>query len=158
MLVVEQNVQSALAVADRVYVIDRGRIVHRGPAAALRDDAARRVELLGRLTHDRAAAARRPARPSATPAALLRPQVTFSLEADFTVDAPGVVGVMGPNGSGKTTLFELITGSNVPTAGRVLVDGQDIHAVRYGERDRARDPLPPVVPGARFRRTPARSD
>ena len=43
---------------------------------------------------------------------------------------------MGPNGSGKTTLFELITGSNRPTAGRVRVGGQDIHRVRYGERDR----------------------
>jgi ABC-type branched-subunit amino acid transport system ATPase component len=67
---------------------------------------------------------------------LLKPQVTFSLAADFTVDGPGVIGVMGPNGSGKTTLFELITGGNTPTAGRVLVDGQDIHAVRYHERDR----------------------
>ena len=46
-LVVEQNVASALAVADTVYVLDRGRVVHRGPAAALRDDGARRAELLG---------------------------------------------------------------------------------------------------------------
>ena len=46
-LVVEQNVQSALAVADRVYVMSRGCIVHEGPAAALRADAAQRVELLG---------------------------------------------------------------------------------------------------------------
>jgi len=67
---------------------------------------------------------------------VLRRRVTFSLEADFTIDGPAVVGVMGPNGSGKTTLFELITGSNAPDAGRVLIDGQDIHAVRYGERDR----------------------
>ncbi|MEO6747632.1 MAG: ATP-binding cassette domain-containing protein [Caldimonas sp.] len=67
---------------------------------------------------------------------LIRPRATFTLEADFTVDGPGIVGVMGPNGSGKTTLFELITGSNRPTAGRVRVCGQDIHAVRYGERDR----------------------
>jgi ABC-type Na+ transport system ATPase subunit NatA len=67
---------------------------------------------------------------------LLKRQVTFSLAADFTIDKPGVVGVMGPNGSGKTTLFELITGSNLPTAGRVLVDGQDIHQVRTRERDR----------------------
>ena len=66
----------------------------------------------------------------------VRREVTFSLEADFTIDAPCVVGVMGPNGSGKTTLFELITGSNVPSSGRVVVAGQDIHAVRYGERDR----------------------
>src|SRR3954462_12751782 len=43
---------------------------------------------------------------------------------------------MGPNGSGKTTLFELITGGNRPTSGRVRVNGQDIHAVRYDERDR----------------------
>ena len=46
-VVVEQNVQSALAVADRVYVMSRGCIVHEGPAEALRDDAAQRVELLG---------------------------------------------------------------------------------------------------------------
>jgi ABC-type branched-subunit amino acid transport system ATPase component len=67
---------------------------------------------------------------------LVRRQVTFSLEADFRIDGPAVVGVMGPNGSGKTTLFELITGGNRPTSGRVLVNGQDIHAVRPRERDR----------------------
>ncbi len=46
-LVVEQNVQSALAVADRVYVLDRGRVVHHGAAGDLRDDAAQRTALLG---------------------------------------------------------------------------------------------------------------
>ncbi|MES1264371.1 MAG: ATP-binding cassette domain-containing protein, partial [Variovorax sp.] len=63
-------------------------------------------------------------------------QTTFSLEADFQIDGPGVVGVMGANGAGKTTMFELITGSNLPTSGRVMVAGQDIHRVRYRERDR----------------------
>ncbi|MBI5278873.1 MAG: ATP-binding cassette domain-containing protein [Burkholderiales bacterium] len=67
---------------------------------------------------------------------LVRPQVTFSLAADFTVEGPSVVGVMGPNGSGKTTLFELITGSNRPSGGSVRVAGQDIHAVKTRERDR----------------------
>ena len=66
----------------------------------------------------------------------LRRRQTFRLEADFAVDGPQIVGVMGPNGSGKTTLFELITGSNRPTAGRVLCCGQDIHAVKYRRRDR----------------------
>jgi ABC-type multidrug transport system ATPase subunit len=63
-------------------------------------------------------------------------KTTFRLEADFRVEKPEIVGVMGPNGSGKTTLFELITGSNAPTAGRVVCMGQDIHAVKARERDR----------------------
>ncbi len=61
---------------------------------------------------------------------------TFQLSADFRIEAPAVVGMMGPNGSGKTTLFELITGSNKPTEGEVRIEGRDIHAVRTDERDR----------------------
>jgi ABC-type multidrug transport system ATPase subunit len=61
---------------------------------------------------------------------------TFTLAADFAVEAPATIGVLGPNGSGKTTLFELVTGSNAPTSGRVLVEGRDIHRVRYDQRDR----------------------
>jgi ABC-type lipopolysaccharide export system ATPase subunit len=63
-------------------------------------------------------------------------RTTFRLEASFTVAKPEIVGVLGPNGSGKTTLFELITGSNAPTAGRVVCMGQDIHGVKARERDR----------------------
>ena len=65
-----------------------------------------------------------------------RRQVTFELQADLHVDGPGVIGVMGANGAGKTTLFELMTGGNTPTAGRVEVNGQDIHHIRYDERAR----------------------
>ena len=46
-LVVEQNVKSALAVADRAYVMNLGSIVYEGPAAALRDDPALRRKWLG---------------------------------------------------------------------------------------------------------------
>lgn len=60
----------------------------------------------------------------------------FRLEADFTIPGSQIIGVMGPNGSGKTTLFELITGSNQPTDGIVRCAGQDIHRVRYRQRDR----------------------
>jgi ABC-2 type transport system ATP-binding protein len=63
-------------------------------------------------------------------------QPTFTLQADFTIDGPGIIGVVGPNGAGKTTLFEMMTGSNTPTSGRVLVAGTDIHRVKYAGRDR----------------------
>jgi branched-chain amino acid transport system ATP-binding protein len=46
-LIVEQNVQSALEVADRAYVMDLGRIVHEGSAAELREDTVLRRRLLG---------------------------------------------------------------------------------------------------------------
>ncbi|RZI76741.1 MAG: ABC transporter ATP-binding protein [Variovorax sp.] len=46
-LVVEQNVQSALAVADRAYVMHSGTIVHEGRADALLRDAALQRQLLG---------------------------------------------------------------------------------------------------------------
>jgi len=46
-LLVEQNVASALAVADRACVMHQGRIVHEGSAVALREDAALQRQLLG---------------------------------------------------------------------------------------------------------------
>ena len=46
-LVVEQNAATALQVSDRAYVMDRGRIVHEGPAAELLADDELRVGLLG---------------------------------------------------------------------------------------------------------------
>ncbi len=67
---------------------------------------------------------------------LFHPKTTFRLEADFEIEGPSIVGVMGPNGSGKTTLFELVTGSNRPSSGSVTVAGQNIHDVKTAERDR----------------------
>ena len=46
-LLVEQNVRNALAVSDWVYIMDLGRIVHEGPARALREDDDLRARLLG---------------------------------------------------------------------------------------------------------------
>ena len=82
-----------------------------------------------------------------------RRRESFRLEADFAVAAPRTIGLLGANGSGKTTLFELLTGSNLPSAGRVLVDGKDIHKVRYAERDRLAIHYHQSYQVRRFRRT-----
>jgi branched-chain amino acid transport system ATP-binding protein len=40
---------------------------------------------------------------------------------------PGQIrGLIGPNGAGKTTIFNLITGIHKPTAGSILLEGQNI--------------------------------
>ena len=48
------------------------------------------------------------------------------------------VAVAGPSGSGKTTLLGLLAGLDRPTAGRVIVDGQDLDALTEDERARLR--------------------
>ncbi len=47
-------------------------------------------------------------------------------QASIEVIEGRVTGLIGPNGAGKTTLFNVITGLQEPTAGKVFFDGQDI--------------------------------
>ena len=41
----------------------------------------------------------------------------------------GVYGLLGPNGAGKTTLMRIMTDLLLPSRGRVLCNGRDIHAL-----------------------------
>ena len=45
---------------------------------------------------------------------------------DMRVTLGGIHAVIGPNGAGKTTLFNLVSGLLPPTAGRIVLAGQDV--------------------------------
>jgi multiple sugar transport system ATP-binding protein len=45
--------------------------------------------------------------------------------------------LVGPSGSGKSTVLRLIAGLDVPTSGRILIDGTDVTAVPPQHRDLA---------------------
>jgi putative ABC transport system ATP-binding protein len=47
---------------------------------------------------------------------------------DLEIAAGEFTSIMGPSGSGKTTLLNLISALDVPTHGRIIIDGQDIAA------------------------------
>ena len=49
-------------------------------------------------------------------------------------DAGHITGLIGPNGAGKTTMFNVITGLQDPTEGRVLVDGKDVTGIDVRRR------------------------
>lgn len=52
--------------------------------------------------------------------------LTAVKQLGFTARRGEILGIGGPNGAGKTTLFEVLSGMNPATSGRVLLDGRDI--------------------------------
>ena len=52
-------------------------------------------------------------------------------DVSVTVENGSFVGILGRTGCGKSTLIQIMAGLLTPTAGTVMLDGQDIHARRY---------------------------
>lgn len=73
---------------------------------------------------------------SLTPIKLFIDGVSKKFEATTALDtvtiqvqAGETIGLVGPSGSGKSTLMNLIVRLDSPTAGKIWLDGQDIHAI-----------------------------
>ena len=55
-------------------------------------------------------------------------QVTALDHVNLTVDKGEFTAIIGSSGSGKSTLLHAIAGVDVPTDGKVFLDGQDVYA------------------------------
>ncbi len=156
-IVVEQSVTVALELAERAVYMEKGRIRFDGPIPELmrRPDILRAIYVTGgagsggggskAVTSAAASAATSSGYvPSADAKVILEAKgisKSFGgVQAVIDVDLPlydgQVLGLIGPNGSGKTTLFDMISGFIPPTAGQILMRGEDITDLSPEERAR----------------------
>jgi putative ABC transport system ATP-binding protein len=61
-------------------------------------------------------------------------QVKALKGVDIEIEPGEMVAVMGPSGCGKTTLLNCLSGLDDLTNGRVLIEGQDVHAMKDNAR------------------------
>ena len=133
-LLVEQSMNVAVAVADRVYVMETGVVRFSGSA----DELAAHPEMLWSVYLQKASDALG-AQASAAPVAadhrteleVRGVSLSFGGNAalnDVSLHAEHgeIVGIIGPNGAGKTTLFDVVSGFLRPDAGWVGLAGADV--------------------------------
>ena len=56
-------------------------------------------------------------------------------QSSFTVEHGTFFVMLGPSGCGKTTTLRMIAGLELPTQGRILLDGEDVAFLRASQRD-----------------------
>lgn len=138
LVLISHDLSAVAAIADRVAVIDRGRIVETGPTAQVL------AAPQHRITRELIAAAPRGAKPiPGTPGRTLvsaadvtrryrsatGTQIPAVQDVTMTVRAGETVGVVGESGSGKSTLARLLIGAEGPDAGDVSRDARCIRLI-----------------------------
>ncbi len=58
-------------------------------------------------------------------------------DVDLVIEGGSYCCMIGPSGCGKTTLLRMIAGHETPSAGRILIGGQDVTNARIGDRGTA---------------------
>ena len=62
-------------------------------------------------------------------------QFTAVEGSTFTIDDGTFFAMLGPSGCGKTTTLRMIAGLELPTEGKILLDGEDVTFRRAAARD-----------------------
>src|ERR1700736_1046675 len=62
-------------------------------------------------------------------------QFTGVHNSNFTIENGTFFALLGPSGCGKTTTLRMIAGLELPTSGRILLDGEDVSFRRAAQRD-----------------------
>jgi branched-chain amino acid transport system ATP-binding protein len=60
--------------------------------------------------------------------------LTVADDIDFRLEPGARHALIGPNGAGKTTFVNMLTGALKPSSGRILLEGEDVTAVRQAAR------------------------
>jgi len=163
-IVIEHRLQKILPFADRLVFMDAGKIIDDGPPAEVLNrnrsisSPSRRSAKLPfetrqsaphRLPERRQSAQKEQAPtsgqvPSASEPLLVVSGLTVAYndkpvlnDVDLDLYPGEIVAVMGDNGSGKTSLLSAIMGLVEPSAGKILLGGQDITEARVASRVRS---------------------
>ena len=55
-------------------------------------------------------------------------------DVSLSIPTGELVALLGPSGCGKTTLLRMLAGFEIPTSGRVMIDGEDMEGVDPNRR------------------------
>jgi len=127
-LLVEHDIDRVFALADRVTVMNDGKVLFEGNAADARGSQAVREIYIGSGTAALAATARGSAERAAAPALLTLDAIDafygkshIIKNVSLTVHEHEIVALLGRNGAGKSTLLKTIIGTVAPANGTIAL-------------------------------------
>jgi len=132
-LLVEHDIDRVFALADRVTVMNEGKVLVDGTAADARESEAVREVYIGSGTAALAARPRGHAERASGPLILDLDEVDafygkshIVMGASVEVHEHEIVALLGRNGAGKSTLLKTILGIVTAQGGRILLAGRDL--------------------------------